>query len=161
MTPIALHPILFYFLLFLMVLFASGFLWILWEYWKILRKDTLIFIDKSNRWNEIKDNVRGMTSYTYLQKKYMLADNCSLLNKKGKSLFIFSENKPAPLKLGYNESKWLTSESIMSILNNDLIQKLVKTSDAFKDSLILFGAIGGLIAGIASIVILLKQFGVF
>jgi hypothetical protein len=144
-----------------MTAFAVGFIWILWEYWKLFIKDTLIFIDKSNRWSIVKDNVRGMTSYSHLQKKYLLADNCSLLNKKGKSLFIFSENKPAPLKLRYNASTWLTSESIMSILNNDLIQKLVKTSDSFKDSLIMFGAIGGFIAGIASVVILLKQFGVF
>lgn len=144
-----------------MVTFASLFIWILWEYWKIYIRDTLIFIDKSNRWDIVKDKIRGLTSYTYRQKKYLLADNCSLLNKKGKSLFVFSENKPAPMKLGYNESKWLTSESIMSILNNDLIQKLVKTSDSFKDSLILFGAIGGMIAGIASVVIMLKQFGVF
>lgn len=161
MTPISLHPFLFYFLLFLMIVFAVGFLWILWKYWKLFIKDTLIFIDKSNRFNIVKDNVRGMTSYTYLEKKYLLADDCSLLNKKGKSLFVFSENKPAPMKLTYNNSKWLTSESIMSILNNDLIQKLVKTSDSLKDGLILFGAIGGLIAGIASVVILLKQFGVF
>ena len=161
MTPINLHPILFYFLLFLMTAFAAGFIWILWEYWKLFIKDTLIFIDKSNRFNIVKDDVRGMNSYTYNEKKYMLADNCSLLNKKGKSLFVFSENKPAPLKLSYNESTWLTSESLMSILNNDLIQKLVKTSDSFKDGLIMFGAIGGLIAGTASVVILLKQFGVF
>lgn len=161
MEPISLHPILFYFLLFLMTIFAAGFIWILWEYWKIFIKDTIIFIDKSNRWVEIKENVRGMNSYTHLNKKYLLADNCSLLNKKGKSLFIFSENKPAPMKLSYNESTWLTSESIMSILNNDLIQKLVKTSDALRDGFILFGAVGGMIAGIASIVILLKQFGVF
>ncbi len=161
MEAITLHPLIFYFLLFLMIVFAVGFIWILWEYWKIFIKDTLIFIDKSNRWSMVKDKISGLNSYTHNQKKYMLADNCSLLNKKGKSLFIFSENKPVPLKLSYNDNKWLTSESIMSILNNDLIQKLVKTSDSFKDGLILLGAIGGFIAGIASIVILLKQFGVF
>lgn len=161
MTPISLHPLIFYFLLFLMVIFAAGFIWILWEYWKIYIRDTLIFIDKSNRWEVVKDKIRGLTSYTHNQKKYLLADNCSLLNKKGKSLFIFSENKPAPMKISYNESKWLTSESIMSILNNTLIQKLVKTSDSLKDNFILIGAVGGMIAGIASIVILLKQFGVF
>lgn len=161
MTPITLHPIIFYFLLFMMSVLAVAFVYILIEYMKIHKKDTIILIDKSNRWKEIKDNVGGLTSYTHEEKKYLLADNCSLLNKKGKSLFIFSENKPAPLKLSYNESKWLTSESMMSILNNDLIQKLVSTTNDFKDGLIMFGAIGGMIAGIASVVVMLKQFGVF
>ncbi len=160
MTPITLHPIIFYFLLFLLLLFAAGFIWILLRYYKIFKKDMIIFIDKSNRWSAVYDSVAGKTSYTHLQKKYLLADDCSMLNNKGKSLFVFSENKPAPLKLGYNESKWLTSESLMSILNNDLIQKLVRTTDSLKDGLIMFGAIGGLIAGISSIVIMLKQFGV-
>lgn len=143
------------------IIFAAAFVWIVTEYFKIFKKDVVIFIDKSNRWKMLYDSVAGKTEFSYKEKKYLLADNCSLLNHKGKSLFIFSENKPAPLKLEYNKSTWLTSESIMSILNNDLIQKLVRTSDAFKDTLILFGAIGGMIAGISSIVIMLKQFGVF
>ena len=143
------------------VVLAVALILLIIEFFKIRKKDVLVFIDKSNRFNLVYDSVRGINSYTYNEKKYLLADDCSLLNNKGKSLFVFSENKPAPLKLTYNKSAWLTSESIMSILNNDLIQKLVRTTDAFKDSLILFGAIGGMIAGISSVVILLKVFGVF
>ena len=160
MELISIHPLIFYFLLLMMAVFAFGFCWIVWLWWKEKKLDVLLFIDKSNRWSMVRDKLTGMSSYSYRQKKYMLADNASILNSKGKSLFVFSENKPAPLVLKYNESKWLSSDSIMSILNNDLIQKLVKTGDSIKDGLILFGAIGGMIAGIASIVIMLKQFGV-
>ncbi len=161
MNPIALHPIIFYFLLFFVVGFMSLCVWLILILQSYKKFDVMIFIDKSNRWSMVRAKLSELSSYEHKDKKYLLADDSSLVNEKGKSLFVFSENKPAPMKLEYNDSKWLSSESIMSIINNDLIQKLVQTSNSLKDSLILFGAIGGMIAGIASVIIMLRQFGVF
>lgn len=76
------------------------------------------------------------------------------------SLYIYSEGKPQPLIIDYNTSKWLSSDSMMSVINNKLIQKLVQPSNKALDSLMLFGALGGILAGISSALILLKTFGV-
>ena len=75
-------------------------------------------------------------------------------------MHIFSEGKPTPLTVKYNKLEWLSSESMMAIINNKLIQKLVQPSNTLVDNLILFGSIGGMIAGISSILILLKTFQV-
>ncbi len=135
-------------------------LWFVLRWWKSLKFDYLIFIDKANRWKIVRDILGSSSIYTKDNRKYVISDDTGLLNKKGRSLYIFSEGKPQGLKFGYNTSSWLSSDSLMSVINNKLIQKLVQTSDAFSDKLILFGAIGGMIAGIASVLILLKQFGV-
>ncbi len=156
-----LHPIIFYFLLFFMLCLAIFLVYFMIKYFNQFKMDTIILIDKSNRWSMIKEYLSELSKFKHKGKEYLLAEDSSLVNKKGKALFVFSENKPAPLKLEYNHSKWLTSESIMSILNNDLIQKLVRTTGSLADQLILYGAIGGMIAGISSVVILLKVFEVF
>lgn len=158
MTPIALHPIIFYLFLFILVLFMGGFTWVLWLYLKLLFMDCIIFIDKSNRWLMIRDKLKDSSTYSYGGKKYIIGEG--ILNKRGKALHIFSENKPNALDIKYNTAKWLSSESLMSVINNKLIQQLVRTSDTFTDKLILFGALGGILAGISSAIILLKQFGV-
>ena len=160
MTPIAVHPIIFYSLLGMMILLMMVIFYIIIKWWQTKIADYMIFIDKSNRWSMVRDTLKDTDTYSFKNKKYFLTNESGLLTSRGKALYVFSENKPQPMKLEYNNAKWLTSDSMMSIINNKLIQKLVRTEDPFFDKLILFGAIGGLIAGMASILILLKQFGV-
>lgn len=158
MKPIVIHPIIFYLFLFMMFTIFCAFLWFVWAFIKRYVRDTLIFLEKTNRWKIIYDKIGSNPFYTYKNKKYVT--NEGILNRKGRALFVFSEGKPNPMEVKYNNTKWLSSDSLMSIINNKLVQQLVKTSDDFKDKLIMFGAIGGILACIASILILLKTFGV-
>ena len=160
MKPVILHPFMFWLMIFYMVLFSAGFIWVGWILVRKYFYDTLIFIDKSNRWKLIRDRLLDSSTYIHNKKEYLLPDDSSILSSQGRSLFIFSEGKPNPLKIGYNKAAWVSSDSMMSIINNKLIQKLVQLSDKFRDNFLLIGAVGGMIAGISSIVILLKTFGV-
>ena len=158
MNPIILHPVIFYSFLSFSVILAAGCVFFMWKWLQKYFMDLIIFIDQSDRWKMVFDKIGSKSMYENEGKKYVLGD--AILNRKGKALYIFSNNKPAPLSISYNKAKWLNSESLMAVINNKLVQQLVKTTDNFKDSLILFGAIGGMIAGLASVLILLKQFGV-
>lgn len=160
MQPILLHPIIFYFLLFFELMLMGIIFYFIVRWYKMSKFDSIIFIDRSNRWNLIRDKIGNSSTYNHDNKKYFVSEDTALLNKKGRSLYIFSEGKPQGFKIAYNKSQWLTSESMMSIINNKMIQKLVQTQDAMFDKLVLFGAIGGMLAGVASVLILLKQFGV-
>ena len=121
--------------------------------------DMILFIDESNRWSAKYDKLDN-TSYNDNEKKYFLKSDCSLLNNKGKKLFIFSKNKPQPMKLKYNSNEWLDSDALMASINNELIKMMVNPKNPVKDMVILLGAVGGMIAGISTVLILLKQFGV-
>ena len=158
MEPISLHPIIFYSFLgfMLIVMSAAGYLYSLYN--NTLTKDLVIFLDKSNRWRHIWDNIKDSETYSNNKKKYIV--NAGIVNKKGKALYIYSDNKPAPMDIKYNSIKWLTSESLMAVINNNLIQKLVKPNVDFMDKLILFGAIGGMVGALSSIIILLKTTGI-
>jgi len=160
MTPIIIHPILFYIFLGFAVIISFYGVWITWIFIKRYVGDLLLFIDKTNRWKIVYEKLKGASEYTHNDKKYFLSDKTAILNSKGKAFFIFSENKPEPMKISYNDNKWVTSDSLLAIINNKLIQQLVKTTSELEDKLILFGAIGGMIAGVSSVLILLKQFGV-
>lgn len=126
----------------------------------IVSKDRLIIIDKNNRWNITYINLKGKDQVKIKNKAYFLKEEAGLLNNKGKALYVFSENKPTPLSLNYSKIEWLDSESLMGVINNKLVQQIVRPTDAFKDSLMLFGAIGGMIAGLSSVFLLLQQLGV-
>lgn len=132
---------------------------LIYKYYSFFLKDIMIIIDKNNRWRLIYTKFTG-DKKEIDNKVYFLTENHGILNRKGKALFIFSENRPNPLQLGYNSAKWLTGESLMGIINNKLAQQIVKPKDNFKDILYLYGSIGGLIAGLASVIILLIQLGV-
>lgn len=161
MNPIVIHPIIWYSLFSFSILFMIGCCIFMWMWLRMRFYDILIFIDRNNRWNLIFDKIRYSDTYTFNDKKYFLTADSSILNRRGKAMYIFSENKPSPMRIKYNDAKWLTSETMQSIINNKLIQKLVQPSNSFADSLLLFGAIGGMIAGLSTVIILLKTFGVF
>ena len=123
--------------------------------------DTAIYIDKTNRWLVEEGNFSGKDKLDYKGKAYFLVEGSGLINKRGKALYIFSEGKPQPLKLDYNTSKWLDSKSLMAIINNQLVRQIVQPSDTAKDRFLMLGAIGGIIAGVCSVVVLAKTLGIF
>ncbi len=129
-------------------------------YSKYNKKDIALIIDKTNKWRMHYLNFTGKGRITVEGKTYVLAQDCGKLNSKGKALYVFSENKPTPLNWEYNKAKWLDADTLMSVINNDIVKQIVKPTDAARDMLILLGAIGGILAGLASILILLIQVGV-
>lgn len=158
MDPISLHPIIFYSLFLFITILAGMCIFFFVQYYNTISKDLIIFLDNSNRWRHIWDNIKETASYKNKSKSYIVGKG--ILNRRGKGLYIYSDNKPNPMNIEYNSTKWLSSESLMAVINNNLIQKLVQPADAFKDKLLLFGAIGGIVAGLASVVVLLKTTGV-
>jgi LPS O-antigen subunit length determinant protein (WzzB/FepE family) len=124
------------------------------------QNDILIFIDKTNRWEMVFDSVKNKDKYTKGKGTYVLQEESGLLNIKGKALYLFSENNPQPLKLKYNKAEWLDAKSLMATINNELIQMMVNPTNPSKDMIMMLGAIGGIVAGFASIVILVLQTGV-
>lgn len=124
------------------------------------KKDYIIFIDKDNRFSIERDFLSNKDTYKKGNKEYQLIQNSSLLNRKGRSLTIFSVNKPTPMKLEYNKHGWLSAESLKALINNKQISQIVKPKEEFKDIIIILGAIGGMIAGLSATIVLLMQTGV-
>lgn len=124
------------------------------------KKDMVIIIDNADRWALHYEKLKDMDKLKLGDEVYFLGDKNAKLSAKGRALYIFSKGKPAPLHISYNKAEWLDSKSLMSAINNELIKMMVKPAESFKDQLMLFGALGGILAGIASVLILLKQFGV-
>lgn len=141
------------------LLFLGLLGYVLSLYVKRIFLDCVIFIDKNDRWTMHFTKLYGET-LKMNEKIYYLQEKAGIVNRRGKALFIFSEGQPQPLHISYNKTNWLDSDSLMAVINNKLVQQIVKPTDSFKDNLILFGAIGGILAGMASLLILLIQLGV-
>ncbi len=122
--------------------------------------DKIIIIDSNNRWRLYSTKLFGKNKFMLKEKAYFLSEDSSLLSEKGKALFIFSENKPHPLKLTYNKSSWLDSESLKNLINNNLLQMLLKANKR-ESFIVIIGAIGGIIAGLASVITLIIVSGAF
>lgn len=147
-----------------MVLFwgvIAGAAWIYIHFYMKQNTDKVIFIDESNRWELVSKNLSEVDKFDHKKGKYFLKADAGLLNKKGKKLFLYSLNKPSPMKLKYNDVEWLDAESLMGTINNELVKLMVKPGNQMKDNLLLFGAIGGILAGIASLINLAITTGLF
>lgn len=122
--------------------------------------DHIIFLDKNQRWKLIYDKISGKETYSYKNKTYHLNPDAGLLNVKGKALYLFTENVPTPLKFAKAKTEWLDSESLDGVIKNKIVQQIVKPTDKFMDMLMMFGAIGGILACIASGIVLLITLGI-
>jgi len=159
MVTYAISSWIIWFVIFFIFTLLGFLVWLLTRYIKRYTNDRIIIIDKNNRWSEHFTKIKGQIQEKIKNKSYILSEDCGLLNRRGKALYFFAENKPQPLDLKYSKAEWLDSESLMAVINNKLVQQIIKPVDTFKDTLMLFGAIGGLIAGLSSIIILLNQMG--
>ena len=144
---------------FILVLIGAV-LFIIYLRWTENNTDKIIFFDKNMRWSMEARNVKYMDVLEKNKKTYFLTENFGHLNNKGKSLYIFNENNAQPLKIVEHKSEWLSPESLKGVINNKLVQLMLKPSDKFVDTLLILGACGGMVAGLASGVILLIQLGV-
>ena len=122
--------------------------------------DKIIIIDQNNRWRLFSMKLFGKNKFNMKEKTYFLKEDAALISEKGKSLFIFSENKTQPIKITYNKAAWLDSESLKNLINNNLLQLMLKANKK-QDFIIILGAIGGAVAGLASVLTLLIVTGVF
>jgi hypothetical protein len=137
-----------------------GIVAIIIYYWKKYNKDVILLIDKSNRFLLYYVDIGGSKNVKIGEHAYFFNEDCAKLNTRGKALYIFSQGKPTPLKIDYNKHAWLDSDTLLPVINNELVKQIVKPTDPAKEMMILLGAIGGVVAGIASIVILLIQLGI-
>lgn len=128
--------------------------------YKRKKLDKIIFINQDNRWEEKTLNLKGFDFLNLGNSTYELTPNTALLNKRGKSLFIFSKNQPIPMGIKYRSWYDVDTKSLQAKIKNMDLQKIARGSDAIKDILLLIGAIGGIIAGISSLLILAIQLGI-
>lgn len=153
----------FWFIIFFLFFMLVLFIFIIWGFMRFLKpmfNDMLIFIDKNFRWTRIYARLKGAETYTYKDKSYHLHEDGSILNRKGKAMFIFTENVPTPLKIQRNKTEWLSSDSLDAVLKNKIVQQIVKPTDKFIDMLIILGSVGGILAALSSIIILLITLGI-
>jgi len=143
-----------------MFMLMSVIVYLLWTVIKRMFMDVIIFLDKNSRWRMKWCFLKGQTRYKDGEKTYYLHEKAGLLSSGGKALYIFSENKPEPLMISFNKTSWLDSKSLTGIINNKLVQQIISPQDAFKDMLILIGACGAIVAGLASVIHLLIVTGV-
>lgn len=152
-----------FFIILIMIFITILLIYIIWSTYKFLIpmfRDMIIFFDNNMRWSLVYAKLKGIETYTKNDKIYHLNESASLLNNKGKVLYMFTENEPTPLKIERNETKWLNGASLKGIIDNNIIKQIVKPTDKFMDMLLLFGAIGGILSALSSIVVLLIVTGV-
>lgn len=133
---------------------------LIWKYINQFISDKILFVDKNDRWSIYNVRLKGKTKIILHNKTYYLNPEGGILNHRGKALYVFSISNPIPLRLRFKESEWLDSESLTGVINNKMVQKILTPQDSFIDTLLLIGAIGGIIAGISGVIILLMQLGV-
>ena len=140
---------------FIVVLLGGVYSW--FYFYSKSNTDKILFFDKNGRWSLLSKNLKYTEILEQGKKQYFLTENLGHLNQKGKALYIFNEGNAQPMAIEKHVGKWLSPESLKGVINNKLVQLMLKPSDKFTDTLLLLGAIGGMIAGLSSVVILLIQ----
>lgn len=138
----------------LLLAFAYMFFW----FFRKDHTDKVMIIDESNRWRIVSQNLRG-DKFQDGKLTYNLVDKAGILNRKGKKLFIFSQNNPVPLSLEYKKASWLDSKTLYSTINNSLISQMATPSNPTRDIVIMLGAIMSMVSAVMVAVILARQFG--
>jgi hypothetical protein len=159
MTPVSIHPIIFYLFLFtcfLVVGYAAVISWIYFSKWF---KDVALFTDAQNRWSLHYFNSKGLDDIEYDEGTYLLKGITAPLNKDGKALYKFSTGNPKPESLTHIPAKDIDSKTISSVINNKLVQLLMSLQSGFM-TLQYIMLICTVISAIASALTALKIFGV-
>lgn len=145
--------------LFLFLAVIGFALFFLGKWFSRYRTDLILMIDKNNRFSLIPTDLRYRNDITIRNCKYFLHPKAGLVSKSGKALYILAENKTAPLQVNYDKAEWIDAKSLMSMINNEVIKLLTKTTSGL-DSFLMLGAIAAMIAAIAGILTALKVLGV-
>jgi len=160
MVPIALHPIIFYLFVFTAFMLLAYGVVISWFYFSKWFKDVILFVDKQNRWKFVYADTTGKEQVEYADGVYMLnRDKSPPLNKSGKALFKFSVGNPQPESITHIETKEIDSKTIMSIINNKLVQILMSLQSGFM-TVQYIAVICAIVSAIASTLTALKVFGI-
>lgn len=122
--------------------------------------DRLLLIDKDGRWKEYFRKFYGNETTRIGRQTYSLTPEAGLLNSWGRSLYIFFENNPTPLKIKGHKADWISSETLTAVMNNDIVRDIVTPKTPMDKLMMILAGIGGTIAGLASLVNLLIAIGV-
>lgn len=143
------------------ILALFGFLlYFFWYLEKIKKYDMIIIFDEFMRWRLVLKNLKDQNKVYLGKNVYEINQKCSYLDKKGRSLNIFFHNKTNPLYIGPNGTEWLTADSISAIMNNDIIQGIVKPPENILDRYFWLIVFIGVFLTIAVSVIAMKIFNV-
>ena len=122
-------------------------------------KDIIIFVDKQDRWALKYVNAKGLDEIHHDEATYFVKGAKPPLSSGGKALFIFSEGNPNPKSLAHSEAKDIDGKTIMSIVNNKIMQVLMSLQGGFM-SMQYITVIASCISALASVLVALKMFGV-
>ncbi len=159
MTPISIHPIIFYLFVFTSFLLLVGCVVLAWLYFSKWFKDVAIFTDAQNRWSLKYIDATGVDEIEYDGGTYITKGVTPPLNKGGKALFKFSVGNPKPESLTFRKSEEIDSKTISSVINNKLVQVLMSLQSSFM-SLQYIMLICTIISAVASVLVALKMFGI-
>ena len=159
-TPIAVQLIILIgvLVLWLLTISAMGVFIYLWK--RETKGDKVIFFDKMDRWRLISVFLKGKTKFAHNGEEYHIIEGKTRLNSKGKALLCYSEGKSTQMEFGYNKAEWLSAKTLKAIIDNEVLQKLIRPQEKLKDMILILGAIGGFVAGITSTLVALKMYGV-
>lgn len=123
-------------------------------------QDIIIFLDAQNRFSLKYANVGKSEEINHNDGKYITKSVEPVpLNKSGRALFIYSENNPEPMILKHKSAATMDSKTIMSIVNNKLIQMLMSLQSSFM-TLQYMITICSVISAVAGVFVALKVYGI-
>jgi hypothetical protein len=159
MTPIVIHPIIFYLFIFTAFLLLVGCVVLAWLYFSKWFKDVAIFTDAQGRWDLKYIDATGVDEIEYNDGTYITKGATPPLNKSGKALFKFSVGNPKPESLTFQKSGEIDSKTISSVINNKLVQILMSLQSSFV-TLQYIMLVCTVVSAIASVLTALKMFGI-
>jgi hypothetical protein len=137
-------------------------LFFLFKWLKVTRwSDIHVVVKGDNRASVEYTNFRGeMLKDERNKQVYHTPYEAALNFGKGKQLFIHTWNQPQPLKISANRTTWLNSDTLMSVMNNEIIKFILRIQEKL-EMIAYITMIAACISAAAGIMIALKVFNVF
>jgi len=120
--------------------------------------DKALLIDGDNRARLINTEFRG-ESWKYEGGIYDANYESGITLEKGKRFYIWTFNKPQPVKIISNKITWFNSDTLMATINNEIIKFILKVQEKL-EIFIMIGAIAGCVSAVVSIFIFAKVYGI-
>ena len=133
-----------------------------------LRSDTLIFVNKDNTIDVITRIIKKeerIAGKIERGKHDYLMEPAGVTNTKKfpqwRKIFVWDEGIPTPRQILYRKDAWFGTETVQKILNDTRIKQMTKDPiDPQTKMFIILGAAGGILAALASAVVLLIELGI-
>ncbi len=132
--------------------------------WKNINRwlsDRVYFFDKNGRWKEVITKVRDEKPVIYKDMEYIRTEKSGNLSSRGKLLLMYDENNPKPkIPINYKGSDTVSAKTLKDIIDSRHVEQIAHPSNRFIDTMLLLGAIGGILAAISSVIVLLITLGI-